>query len=63
MIDTKSDIRLENDRVLLRPLQAEDREHLMPFAMNEPELWTYSLVQGGGEENMLNYIKLALEGF
>jgi RimJ/RimL family protein N-acetyltransferase len=62
MIDVEKDIRLENNRVLLRPLQAEDSEHLMPFAMKEPDLWTYSLVQGGGRENMLNYIKLAIEG-
>jgi N-acetyltransferase len=62
MIDVNTDIRLESDRVLLRPLRAEDSEHLVPFALNEPQLWTYSLVQGGGRENMLNYIKLAIDG-
>jgi RimJ/RimL family protein N-acetyltransferase len=58
----KTDYVLENDRVLLRPLTVEDLEHLMVFSENEPELWRYSLIQGGGVENMKNYLQLALKG-
>lgn len=53
---------LENDRVLLRPLVAEDFELLLPFSLNEPELWTYSLQPGDGAKNLKVYINKALEG-
>ena len=42
MIQFPGDLELENERVLLRPLQAKDLEFLMPFALKEPEIWTYS---------------------
>ena len=50
---------LENDRVLLRPLVKEDISHLLLFSLNEPELWTYSLVPANGEENLKKYMELA----
>lgn len=56
----KKEINLENERVLLRPLAIQDLEHLLPFAMNEPELWTYSLQDARGEENMRSYVERAL---
>ena len=46
----------------LRPLQADDCKHLLPFSLKEPELWKYSLTPGNGEENLKKYIALALEG-
>jgi N-acetyltransferase len=58
---TNQEIILQNNRTLLRPLLESDLEHLLPFSLNEPELWKYSLVQAGGEENLKNYIKKALE--
>jgi len=57
---TTSDIILENARALLRPLCKDDIEHLLPFSMKEPDLWTYSLQQGGGEANLRKYIATAL---
>jgi len=52
---------LEDDSVLLRPLEADDLELLTPFSLNEPEIWKYSLIQaGGGEAQMKNYISVAL---
>lgn len=60
-LNTDKDLTLENDRVLLRPLTESDIEHLLPFALHEPDLWTYSLQQGGGEENLRKYISTALE--
>lgn len=52
---------LEDASVLLRPLQLSDVDHLLPFALNEPEIWTYSLISGAGKENLENYIRMALE--
>ncbi|NNC82034.1 MAG: GNAT family N-acetyltransferase [Flavobacteriales bacterium] len=52
---------LEDDRVLLRTLKPEDLEHLIPFAVKEPEIWTYSLQNAGSEASMKKYIERALE--
>lgn len=47
---------LENDRVLLRALERSDYEHLLPFSLQEPEIWFYGLVTAAGEENLKKYI-------
>ncbi len=52
---------LENDKVLLRPLELNDVEHLLEFSMNEPELWKYSLKGADGKENLISYINEAIE--
>lgn len=49
---------LEDDRVLLRPLQQEDFNYLLSFALQEPELWKYSLVSAAGEEGLQNYMNI-----
>ena len=59
-IDFDKEYILENERVLLRPLQESDVEHLLHFSLNEPELWTYSYQQADGEENLKRYIENAL---
>lgn len=51
---------LEDDVVLLRPLQLTDYDHLKKFAIYQPELWKYSLVNVAGEENLKRYIQEAL---
>ena len=51
---------LENERVLLRPIQESDFQQLLPFSLNEPEIWKYGLVTAAGEENLRNYIKTAI---
>lgn len=60
-LEFSHDYILENDRVLLRPLRPEDVDHLKPFSLNEPELWTYSLISGAGEENLKVYMKAAFD--
>lgn len=50
---------LENQRVELRPLRQEDFENLLPFSLNEPELWNYSLTPAAGEENLKSYMDMA----
>lgn len=52
---------LEDDSVLLRPLQESDIQHLLYFSLNEPGLWKYSLIQADGKENLQNYIQVALK--
>ena len=58
---TNQHIILENERVQLRPLQESDFNHLLTFALNEPELWTYSFISGAGEAGLEQYIRIATE--
>lgn len=51
---------LEDEVVLLRPLEVTDVENLLDISVNEPETWEYSLVRANGKENLQNYIQLAL---
>jgi len=51
---------LENDRVLMRPLQSEDLKFLLPFAENEPDTWDFSLVSAAGKIGMTNYVEYAV---
>lgn len=60
--DFSKDIILENDCVLLRPLETSDFKNLLNFSLNEPEIWTYSFVHAAGEDSLKRYIELALEG-
>lgn len=52
---------LENDSVLLRPLEKNDIRHLEGFAINEPGIWKYSLVKISNAEDLNKYILQALE--
>jgi len=52
---------LEDDRVMLRPLQPEDTVYLLPFALNEPELWKFSLVSAAGEAGLQDYLNIAFK--
>ena len=58
--DCSKEYILEDDRVLLRPLQREDYIHLLPFALHEQGLWKYSLVGAEGEEGLQNYMNITL---
>lgn len=58
--DFSNEYILEDDCVLLRPLRSEDCNNLLEFSQQEPEIWTYSLVEVAGEENFRNYIHTAL---
>ena len=60
-IDTSAEHVLEDDAVLLRPLAANDHEHLLPFALNEPEIWKYSLQRAIGPQGLATYLRTALE--
>lgn len=60
MIAFPQNILLEDERVLIRPLQTEDLEWLLPYAVQEPELWTYSAISAAGKEGMAEYIQHAI---
>ena len=62
MLDFNKEYILENNRVRLTPLKADDFDHLVHFATHEPELWRYSLIQANSVENMKMYIDKALNG-
>ncbi len=59
--DFNAEYILENGVVLMRPLTADDFEHLKDFSLKEPELWQYSLTPANGVENLKNYIAAALQ--
>lgn len=60
-LNFSENIVLENERVLLRPLELSDLEHLLHFSLNEPEIWKYSLVQASGKDQLIKYIQQALD--
>ena len=51
---------LENERVRLEPLNGNNSTQLLHFAINEPNIWTFSLVPMSGERNFKKYIADAL---
>ncbi len=51
---------LENDEVLLRPLELSDKEFLLEYAVNEPEIWRFNSNGAEGIEKFEKYISNAL---
>ncbi len=62
MLNFDKDYILENNIVQLTPLKETDFDHLLEFSINEPALWTYSLIQANSPENLKIYINNALNG-
>lgn len=60
VLDFQTDYLLEDDCVLLRPLQVDDWQNLLYFAEYEQDIWQYSLVPVAGEANLKAYINSAL---
>ena len=58
--DFETDIILENERVLLRPLQLSDSSLLAHYVNEEPDLWNYSLVAIDNTSDLENYIQMAI---
>lgn len=56
-----ADYILENDKVLLRPLQLSDFQNLVHFSINEPELWQYSLQNAAGIDGLMAYLNIAIK--
>lgn len=62
LIDFTVDYIIENEKVLLRPLQTSDFENLIRFSLEQPELWKYSLITAAGHDNLRNYLQIAENG-
>ncbi|RSK48085.1 GNAT family N-acetyltransferase [Hymenobacter rigui] len=60
-MDFSQDIQLENNRVLLRPLQTADFEALRPVAA-APELWAYTLTRADDPISLATYLTEATRG-
>jgi RimJ/RimL family protein N-acetyltransferase len=56
----KTDIVLENERALLRPMKEEDWDELLPVALADPTLVQYSPSQIHSEGLLKKYIRQAL---
>jgi N-acetyltransferase len=52
---------LENERVLLRPIEETDFDNLLYFSENEPDIWFYGLVTAAGKDNLRNYLDTAIK--
>jgi RimJ/RimL family protein N-acetyltransferase len=52
---------LENERALLRPLQLSDEEYFIPFVIDDPATWKYSLNGPKDEKSMKEYIATAVQ--
>jgi N-acetyltransferase len=58
--NTKEDVILENDKVVMLPLQMEHYHNILPITIAEPTLWQYSLMQPNTEEALLKYLQSAI---
>ncbi len=58
--DVSTNYILENDVVRLTPMAIEDHTLLLPFALQEPQLWKYSLISAAGNDGLKEYINKAL---
>lgn len=59
--DFNKDYILEDERVLLRPLTIHDFDNLLPFSLNEPTLWQFSIQPADGIENLKKYLQTATD--
>jgi RimJ/RimL family protein N-acetyltransferase len=52
---------LEDERALLRPLQLSDEEHILPFVIEDPATWKFSLNGPKDIPSMKAYIAAAVQ--
>lgn len=57
--DLQKEYILEDERVLLRPLRAEDWELFKELPTNEPDIWKYSLVAIQNKQDLQLYFQTA----
>ena len=60
-LDFNKEYILENDVVKLRQLKEGDFDILSQFSINEPTLWTYSLLPADGLDNLKMYMDVAFK--
>lgn len=57
--DFSKNYELEDDIVLLKPLQEHHIPKLLDIA-NEPNIWEYSFIKGDGLQNLTNYVNATI---
>jgi RimJ/RimL family protein N-acetyltransferase len=60
IMDLQKEYHLENSRVILKPLVIENVDNLANIAINEPELWKYTLNKLSSIEKLTTYITKAI---
>lgn len=60
MLEFATDYLLEDDCVLLRPLEINDWRNLLHFAEQEQDIWQFSLMAITGKADLKTYINTAL---
>ncbi|QQL49479.1 GNAT family N-acetyltransferase [Mucilaginibacter ginkgonis] len=60
-LDCSQQYILEDERVLLRPLEWEDIEHLRHFVVEEPEIWRFSLMAINSVDDLTEYVNIAVQ--
>jgi len=61
MISFPQNLVLEDDRVLMRPLEKTDIDFLEPYVIHESDIWSYFLTPMNSREHMEQYIKTTVE--
>lgn len=61
LFDTTTNLILEDERVLLRPLVQEDATYLSSYIKDEPALWKFALTPIATEQAFDQYIRTAIE--
>ena len=59
--DFTADYILEDNIVRLGPLLATDYDHLLEYAINEPDIWKFNAGGAAGAEGMKRYIEKAVK--
>ncbi len=59
-LDYSRDYLLEDDIMRLRPLVTDDYEHLLEYAVNEPDIWSFNAGGPTSPENLRRYIDKAV---
>jgi N-acetyltransferase len=60
MINFEKEYVLENDKIILRPMQVSDFDLLVTYSTNEPDIWKYNGNEPNSAENLKRYIDKAL---
>ena len=58
--DFETDYILENESILLRPLEISDYTYLEEYSINEPEIWYYNAGGADSPEKLRKYIEIAV---
>ena len=61
MISFPHDLVLEDERVLMRPLEKSDVDFLDPFAINESDIWKFYLTAINSRNDMEQYINITVD--